>query len=77
MKASSLFLAQTVSKLYGESQILLFKLKFLTNCNHAGGHVMIWGCISFNGVDEMFFVEGNMKGKQCTDALRDNSCNSV
>ena len=32
MKASSVLLAQMTRKLCGESQILLFKLKFKTNC---------------------------------------------
>lgn len=44
---------------------------------HGGGHIMIWGCMSFNGVGEMTFIEGNMNAKQYIDILRDNLSNSA
>ena len=30
-----------------------------STAKHDGGHIMIWGCMPFNGVGEMDFVESN------------------
>lgn len=44
---------------------------------HGGGHIMIWGCMSFNGVGEMAFIQGNMNAIQYISILRDNLFNSA
>ena len=49
--------------------------KLKQNVKHGDGHIMIQGCMSFNGVDEMALIEGNMNNKQYIYILRNNLCN--
>ena len=40
--------------------------KYLDNCvvptvNYGGGHIMAWGCVSYNGFAIVRRVEGNLK----------------
>jgi len=39
---------------------------------HGGGHVMVWGCMSYNGVGNLAFIEGIMNAQMYIDVLRDN-----
>ena len=41
------------------------------------GHIMIWGCMFFNGSGKMSFIEDNMNAIQYIDTLWDNLCNSA
>lgn len=36
---------------------------------HGGGHIMVWGCITWNGVGRLHRVEGIMKADQFCDIL--------
>lgn len=39
---------------------------------HGGGHVMVWGCMSSDGVGNITFIEGTMTAKSYIDVLQDN-----
>ena len=43
---------------------------------HGGGHIMIFGCIFFQEVEEMAFIKSNMNPQQYIDIQRDNLCNN-
>lgn len=39
---------------------------------HGGGHVMVWGCMSHNGVGNLHFIEGVMDKNMYLNILRQN-----
>jgi hypothetical protein len=39
---------------------------------HGGGHVMVWGCMSYNGVGQLAFIDGIMNAEMYIDVLRNN-----
>lgn len=45
--------------------------------NQPGIAVMVWGCISYNGVGKLHFIEGNMNKLMYLDILRENLGASV
>lgn len=44
---------------------------------HGGGHVMLWGCMAYNGVGNISFIEGNMNAHSYIDILRGNLLRSA
>lgn len=47
------------------------KLKNLqATIKKGGGHVMVWGCVSWNGVGALHFIEGNMNKHMYLDILK-------
>lgn len=39
---------------------------------HGGGSVMVWACMSYSGVGNLTFIDGNMDKKMYLDLLKDN-----
>ena len=39
---------------------------------HDGGHLIVWGCMSYNGVGNLTFIVGIMNVQMYIDVLRDN-----
>lgn len=44
---------------------------------HGGGHVMVWGCMSYHGVGNLVFIDGNMNADVYIDVLRNNLLTSA
>jgi len=44
---------------------------------HGGGHIMVWGCISWNGPGRLHRVEGNMNAVQYTSILSESFLGSL
>lgn len=44
---------------------------------HGGGHVMVWGCVSFHGVGKLAVIESTMNAEMYVDVLRQNLLSSV
>ena len=44
---------------------------------HGGGHLMVWGCMSYNGVGNLAFIEGNMNALMYIGILRNNLLESA
>ena len=54
------------------------KEKMIPEClvptiKHGGGSVMVWGCFSSAGVDDLVKIEGIMKKEQCKTILENNA----
>ncbi|CAK9818393.1 Transposable element Tc1 transposase [Anthophora quadrimaculata] len=44
---------------------------------HGGGHVMVWGCMSYHGVGNLVFIDGNMNADDYINVLRNNLLSSA
>ena len=42
---------------------------FLPTVKHGGGNVMVWGCMSAAGVEELHFIEGNINSNMYCEIL--------
>jgi hypothetical protein len=45
---------------------------FSAKMQHGGGKIMLWGCISYNGVGDLVWIVGNMDAPDYVQVLRDN-----
>lgn len=50
----------------------LAEKNLLPTVKHGGGHVMVWGCMSSNGVGKLHFIDGIMNAKMYLDILEHN-----
>lgn len=72
MKASSMFLVQMGKTVWRKPNTSLETKHLRAIIKHGGGHVMVWGCMTYNGVGNLAFVEGNMDARQYIEILRGN-----
>ncbi len=49
----------------------------LPTVNHGGGSVMVWGCMSAAGTEELQFIEGTMNANKYCDILKQSMIPSL
>ena len=42
------------------------------NGKHGGGNIMVWGCMSWEGIGELTLIKGKMNSKHYYNILHDN-----
>jgi hypothetical protein len=57
---------------WGRPNIKLEKQNIQPTVKHGGGHIIVWGCMSYSGVGNLAFIEGIMNDQMYIDVLPDN-----
>jgi hypothetical protein len=53
------------------------KTEHRATVKHSGGHVMIWGCMAYNGVGSIALIDGTMNASNYIEVLHSNISCSV
>ena len=57
------------SSMCGSDQVRSTNMCVMSTVKHGGGNVMVWGCMSAAGVEELHFIEGNMNPNMYCEIL--------
>lgn len=44
---------------------------------HEGGHIIVWGCLSYDGLGRLYRIEGNMNGEKYGSILSEALLGSI
>ena len=58
--------------IYRRNGETLKECNLLPTFKYGGGKIMVWGCVSYQGIGNLVFIEGNLNSSKNTNLLANN-----